>query len=228
MRILSIAFILVFLSTALQAQKSTLSINATAETEVPADRVSFNIQMNAEADTPQEAYTLHKEKEEVLVELLKKHEIPEKDIRFDPVSIQKRSLMDERERKTLVVTNQQVSLVLYDFGQYEEIQMTLIENNFNEFNGQFLSSKIEEGENEALKRAIRTAREKAEVIVDETGGTIGPIKNINYSYNSSPPVPMERMEMRMMDQSGGSLYSFDQTIKVTATISIEYRIQHRN
>ncbi len=228
MRTLSLIFVLILLSTALQAQNSTLSINASSETEVPADRISFHIQMNAEADSPQEAYELHKEKEEVLVELLKKHEVPEKDIRFDPVSIHKRSVMDERERKTVIATNQRVTLMLDDFSKYEEIQVTLIENNFNEFSGQFLSSKIKEGEDEALKKAIRTARKKAEVIVGETGGTIGSIKKINYSYNSSPPVPLERMEMRLMDQNGGSLLNFDQTVKVMATISIEYRIRHRN
>lgn len=226
MRTLSLVFILILLSGTIYAQ-STISINASAEAEVPADRITFHIQMNAEADTPKEAFELHKEKEDALTDLLKKHEIPEKNIHFDPISIHKRYITDQREQKTKIVTYQRVNLVMDDFDKYEEIQVSLIENGFNEFNGRFLSSKIKNGEDEALKKAIQTARQKAELITEVTGGRITGVKNVNYSYNTSPPVPLERMEMAI-DQSEGSLFNFEQTLKVTATISIEYRVMQVN
>lgn len=178
MRTLSLVFIMILLSGTIQAQQSTISINASAEAEVPADRISLHIQMNAEADTPRKAFEQHKEKEETLADLLKKHEIPEKNIHFDPISIHKRFVMDQREQeqKTKIVTNQRVKLVMNDFDKYAEIQVSLIENGFNEFNGRFLSSEIKKGENEVLKKAISTARKKAELIAGETGGSINGIK----------------------------------------------------
>ncbi|PAU93089.1 SIMPL domain-containing protein [Aliifodinibius salipaludis] len=209
--------------TATTQAQNVISINATAEVLVPADKIAFQINLNAEGDTPQEAYNLHKEREKVLVQELKKHDIKEEDLTFEPISINKTyngSYRNEENKR--IQTRQNVIVTLKNFDIYEEIQITLIENNFDEFSGNFTSSEAEEGENEALKEALKIAREKAEIIANETGVTITGIKNISHSYNSRPPRPM--MEMTSA-KSSDSLLEFDQSVSVSANVSVTYKFK---
>lgn len=223
MRYFIILISFIFIATATQAQNE-LSINASAEVFVPADKIVFHINLNAEGDNPQETYELHKEREKVLVEQLKKHDIKEEDLKFDPISINKTydgNHHSNQEKR--IQTRQSVILTLDNFDIYEEIQITLIENDFDEFSGNFTSSESKKGEDEALKKALKQAREKAEIIAEESGLTITGIKNINHSSSSRPPRPM--MEMTASKASDGNLLEFDQSVSVSANVSVVYNFE---
>ncbi len=211
-----------FIAGTAQAQnENVISINASAEVLVPADQITFHINLNAGAETPQEAYDLHKEREKALVEALKSNDIAEENIDFEPISISKtyNNQYPREEGEVHVRTSQSVILKLEDFDTYEEIQIVLIENGFDEFSGNFSSSELDQGRDEALKKALDSAREKADIIAGETGLTITGIKNVTYSYNQGPPRPM-MMEARA--KSSDSLMEFDQTVSVSATVSVTY------
>ena len=206
-----------------QDTANTININTTAEVLIPADKIAFQINLNAEADTPQQAYDLHKKREKVLVDLLKKHDIKEENINFEPISITRvNESRYNSSGKDYVQTRQNVTLTLNDFSLYEEIQLTLIENDFDEFNGNFMSSESKKGEDEALKNALKLAREKANIIANETGLTISGIKNISYSYNQGGPRPMMEMTAR---KSSDSLMEFDQTLSVSASVSVLFNFK---
>lgn len=223
MRVLSL-FLTLFIFTAAGQAQNEISINAAAQVLVPADNIAFQINLNAEGDTPQEAYDLHKEREKVLVRQLKKHDIKDEDLKFEPVSINKRYNGSYRNKEEKRIQTRQIVIVTLDnFDIYEQIQITLIENNFDEFSGNFTSSESEKGENEALKEALKIARDKAEIIASETGVTISGIKNISHSYSSRPPRPM--MEMTASKASDGNLLEFDQTVSVSANVSVTYEFQ---
>ncbi|WP_445666202.1 SIMPL domain-containing protein [Fodinibius sp. AD559] len=222
MRALSLFLALFIFATTGQAQNE-ISINAAAQVLIPANKIAFQINLNAEGDNPQEAYELHKEREKVLVQQLKKHDIKEENINFEPISINKSyngSYRNEKNKR--IQTRQKVIVTLDNFDIYEQIQITLIENNFDEFSGNFTSSESEKGENEALKKALKTAREKAEIIATETGVSITGIKNISHSYSSRPPRPM--MEMASA-KSSDSLLEFDQSVSVSANVSVIYKFK---
>lgn len=224
MRVLTLCFIL-FVFTATGNAQNEISINAAAQVQVPADKISFQIYLNAEGDTPQEAYELHKKREKVLVQQLKKHNIEDEDLRFEPIAINKTyngSYQNREEKK--IETRQSVILTLDDFDIYEKIQITLIENNFDEFSGSFLSSESEEGEDDALKKALKIARKKAEIIARQTGLNISGIQNINHSYSSRPPRPM--MEMASAKTSD-NLLEFDQSLSVSANVSVVYSFEEK-
>lgn len=223
MRVLTLFISLFIFSTSAFAQQE-ISINAAAEVQVPADKIIFQINLNAEGDNPQETYELHKEREKVLVEQLKKHDIKEEDLKFDPISINKTYNGNRHtNQEKRIQTRQSVTLTLDDFDIYEEIQITLIENDFDEFSGSFTSSKSKKGEDEALKKALQQAREKAELIAEESGVTIKGIKNINHSASSGPPRPM--MEMTASKASDGNLLEFDQSVSVSANVSVVYNFE---
>ncbi len=217
-------FITLFIFTATGQAQNEISINAAAQVLVPADKIAFQINLNAEGDTPQEAYDLHKEREKVLVRQLKKHDIKDEDLNFEPISINKRYNDSYRNKdKKRIYTRQNVIVTLDNFDIYEQIQITLIENNFDEFSGNFTSSKSEKGKDEALKEALQVAREKAEIIASETGVSITGIKNISHSYSSRPPRPM--MEMTASRATDNSLLEFDQTVSVTANVAVTYKFK---
>lgn len=219
MRVLTFILTLLVITGTADAQ-NVININATADVLVPADKIAFNININAEGDTPQQAYDLHKKREKVLVQLLKKHDIQEENINFQPISITEvtQGRYDD-ERQEFIRTRQRVTLTMDDFELYEQIQLTLIENNFDEFSGDFMSGETKQGEDEALKKALEIARDKATIIAGETGLTITGIKDISYSYSRNGPRPV--MEMALQ-KSSDSLMEFEQTVSISASVSVTY------
>lgn len=210
-----------------QAQDNTISINSSATVEIPADQLVFNININAEAENPQEAYKQHQQREQILLNLLKKHQIDEENINFQPISISNINT-HRNDQEPRIRTRQQVSLTLSDFDRYEEIQIALIEEEYDDFSGQFISSESDNGKNEALKDALNSARQKAELIAEQSGLTLTGIHSVDFSYNQSPPRPM-MMEMAARDDTSGSLISeYAQTVSVSASVSVRYNFMKVN
>jgi uncharacterized protein YggE len=199
----------------------TITINMSASELLPADLIVFNVNINAEAKTPQEAFELHKKRESLLAELLKEFNIQEEDIDFEPIRMNKRY----RDDSQTTATNQSVSLFFNNFASYEEIQVTLIENGFDSFNGQFSSTEISEGKQKALISAIEAAKERAELIAQASGVSLGPVQTINYSdHQIGAPRKANMMEMDAM-RSEASMMDFAQTVSVTANINISFTIE---
>ncbi len=204
-------------------ESNRISINMTASELVEADVIVFNININAEGKSPQEAFNIHKQRENILAELLQEFDIKDEDIRFQPISINKRYRNDNRSQVSM--TNQQVSVSFSNFEIYEEIQVALIENSFDSFNGSFSSSKLQLGKNKALVKAIEGAKLKAELIANTTGVTLGDVVHISYSdYIVTPSPRMARSDMLMVESADASMMDFDQSISVTASISIQFAI----
>lgn len=204
---------------------STLNISASATVEVPADIIYFNINLNAESDSPQAAYDLHKEREQVLVELMKEYNIEEEDLTFQPISINKTNVNSRiNQREVRYQTRQQVSIRFEDFDIYETIQIGLIENDFDNFNGRFSSTKAEEGKDEAIRKAIQSAKEKADVIAEESGVALGKINQLSYSHRQVQPYAADVMSARVESSQPG-LLEYAQTVTIEATISMEFLIE---
>lgn len=206
--------------------KGVLTITSEGSVDLPADIIQFNINLNAEADTPQRAYELHQEREKVLVQLLDKYDINEEDIHFEPISISKSGRVNRHsgDEEPTYQTRQAVSLKLTDFEIYEEMQVTLIEENFDNFNGNFMSTRAESGKDKALKKAIQAAKQKAKIIANEAGIKLGSITGIDYSHNEHRPVYARSQDTMAMESSGGQLTKYDQVVTVTANISINFAI----
>lgn len=203
-----------------------LTISATGKVELPANQIQFRINVNAEADKPQDAYELHKQRENALVQLLDKYDISEENIRYEPIAISKvRDYNRDAEEEPGYQTRQTVTVTLQDFEIYEKIQVGLIENGFDDFSGSFSNTDMEAGKDMALEHAISKAKEKAELIARETGVELGPIVEIAYNFDDVQPYAVEEMQMKSM-ANDGSLLKYDQTVTVSARISLRYAIKH--
>lgn len=205
----------------IQNNSPQISVNMSATEYLPADRIVFTININAEGDAPQSAFDLHKKRESILAGLLKEFDISEKDIRFQPIRIHK--AYNNQSKNRYSQTNQQASVTFSNFKIYEKIQLTLIENDFDSFNGNFTSSKIEEGKELALKAAIDAAKQRAALIASSSGVSLGSIHQISYSeYQVRSGY---REEAMMAKASNDSMMDFEQTVGVTASISISFNIE---
>jgi uncharacterized protein YggE len=205
-------------------ENGTINISMNATEYLPADRIVFNINLNAEERTPRSAYQKHKEQEVLLASLLQEFEIDDENIQFQPIRIDKMYRNNQRDQYSR--TNQQVSVTFDDFDIYEEIQVTLIENNFDSFSGTFSSSKMEEGKEAALLSAIEAAKERAQLIAEASNLELGDAYSINYSEHTTnyPPMVMESRALMIAD-SAPSLMDFEQVVSVSANISIQFRIR---
>ncbi len=203
-----------------------ISINMSATELIPADLIVFSININAEEKTPEAAFSTHKKRETVLATLLKEFDIKEEDINFQPIRMNKRSnYNNNRQEVSTVQTNQQVSVSFSDFDIYEKIQVSLIKNGFDSFNGNFSSTKIEEGKEKALVSAIQKTKERATFIADQSGVKLGMITTINYSeYQINRPQMTREADAFMAKADAPSMMDFAQTVSVTSNISINFEI----
>lgn len=204
------------------AQDNAISIDAQGAVQLKADIIQFQINLNARGDTPQAAYDLHKQREKVLVGLLEEYGIAEKDIRFEPVSIARHSQYDREAGREAEYfqTQQSVGLNLKDFSVYEQMQVRLIAEGFDNFSGNFTSTEMEEGKNKALRKAIRNARAKAELIAEEAGLILSSIQNVSWSDHNVQPYYNRAAEMSQ--SAAPSLLQYEQSVTVTTTVSVEF------
>ncbi|HEX6981232.1 MAG TPA: SIMPL domain-containing protein [Balneolaceae bacterium] len=223
MNYLIILLSFLFLTGGTEPEERVLSISVEEQVEVPADIIQFNINLNAEAETPQAAYQLHNKREEVLVNLLEKYDIAEEDIDYQPISIHKTNdyRRSENEKPTYQ-TRQSVSLILKDFEVYEQLQIGLIENGFDNFGGTFMSTKAETGKSKALQKAIQTAKEKAQLIAEEAGLQLGNILRINYSEHQYRP--MYSVETMAVKAAPDQLTQYEQTVTFSASVAIDFEL----
>jgi uncharacterized protein len=219
--ITSILFFTLFLSLSYSTEsysQATITVDATGEILVPANIVNFQINIRVTGRTPAEAFEKHKEQEEYLAGLIREHGLEGDKLNFQPMNIGSRQTRDATE----YVSNQNVNLRLYDFNLYEEIQVLLIENGFENFSGRFSSTDVDSGENEALDLAISNAIKKAGRIADNIGKTLGSIKSIDYT--AARVIRGYESELTVMRADTGSMMEFEQTIPVTSSVRIVFNI----
>lgn len=217
---LSILFFLLFtFSNLAQSQNhSTVSVQAEGEVSVTADIILFQININRFKDTAQEAFSQHKEQESFLTSLLKEKGIDEQHITAQPINISPR----RQSNRTGVETRQQVILTLEDITQFEEMQLALIENGFDNFSSRFSAKQLTDARDRALEKAVEEARRKAELIAQASGKQLGDIKSINYGSRTSQPV-FRTMDVAM-EVGTESLLQFEHSLSIKERVDIVYEL----
>lgn len=199
-------------------EPSTVSVNGTGVIKVPADLIQFHIQLTKYSESAREAFREHKQLEDFLTQKLIEEGISAENIQTEPVNIRPVN----RGKQYGFETHQSVVLKLDDIGQFEEMQLVLIENDFTSFSGNFSSTEISRAEDEALAKAVEEARREARILAEATGGRLGKIQSIQYG-GPVTPFPAARMEMSY-DASGGSLLQFEQTIPVQKNVQVVFEL----
>ena len=122
-----------------------------------------------------------------VLKYIKKFNIPASDYQTTQVSLNKN--YDYEKKKYTYEANQTITITLKDLSKYDLLMMDVMETGINKIDGvEFKSSKIEQYETEARKKAMLNAKKKAEDYLSVLPGQkLG--KAILISDNSSTYYP---------------------------------------
>ncbi len=201
-----------------QDSANTITIDATGEVFAPADEIIFNITINRFDEEASQAFRSHKNLERLLTELIIEQNIDEEYINAYPISISPR----RHSQNQGFETRQNVSIRLQDLDQFESMQLTLIENGFDNFSANFSTSEAEQARNEALEKAVENARDKAMTLARASGMELGSVYNIEYT--SSSGVVRRDMALMSAESYSGSLIQMQRTIPISESVRVRFKL----
>ncbi len=215
-----IIFVMVSTGIARQSGKATISVQATGEVEIPANLIQFHVNITQFHADPKEAFARHKELESFLTDLILEEDISERHITANPISI---SQTRRQQEGTGFETRQQVTIRIDDVTQFENMQLTLIENGFTSFSGNFSSTDIAEAQDKALDKAVREAYRKAEILANAAGNTIDRV--ISIEYGASDVTPRARGLQVAFESADRTLLQFERMLPIREKVFVVFQVK---
>ncbi|ADF52073.1 SIMPL domain-containing protein [Zunongwangia profunda] len=180
-------------------ERNTVTVTGEGKVMVVPDKVIINSRIETEGLNPTDVKKDNDKIANDIFKYLKSQGVPEKNIQTEYMNLNKRT--DYNTKEETYVANQAISIKLDDLKNYEKIMQGLLKNGLNRINGvEFSSSKIEEYQKEARKKAVLDAKQKAEDLVEALDQKIG--KAVMISENGGNTYPVMRMaEMKSAAQA---------------------------
>lgn len=177
-----------------QAQESKpqvpqISVSGEGKIKVIPDQALITVGFQNSGAVAKEVKALNDEVVDRVIKFLRKMGIPATDFKTNNVSLNKG--YDYEKKKNNFQANQSLSVTLKDLSKYDDVMMGLNDAGVNTINGvEFKSSKMEEYEREARKKAILDAKQKAADYVSVLGQKVGKALLITDNSQSYAPQPM--------------------------------------
>jgi uncharacterized protein YggE len=193
---------------AVQAQEQKnqvpqISVTGEGKVKIVPDQAVVTVGFQNSGKDAKEVKTLNDEVVDKVIKFLKKSGVPATDYKTNNVSLYKS--YDYEKKKYNFQANQNLSIALKDLSKYDEIMMGLNDAGINSINGvEFKSSKIDDYERDARKKAIQNAKQKAQDYVSVLGQKVGKALLITDNSQSYIPQPMYKGNMMAMAADGGS------------------------
>ncbi len=197
----------------------SIVIDATGEYLAPADRIIFLVNLSRFHENAETAFEEHKQLEHFLTDLLLEEGFEREKITANPISISPRRYSNERGYET----RQSVTIELEDITEFEQMQVTLIRNGFDNFTGRFSTSNEKYARDQALKNAVEQARRSAEILAEASGLQVGNVHSIEYTTTRGP-VYREAAAMARSEVMDGGMLQFHTTIPVQENIRVRYSL----
>jgi uncharacterized protein YggE len=210
-----------------KAQVPQISVTGEGKVKVTPDRVLINVGVLNTGKDAKEVKTLNDETVDKVIKFLKKSGVNAADYKTNNVSLHKS--YDYEKKKQNYQANQSISITLKDLSKYDEIMMGLNDAGVNNIQGvEFKSSKMEELEKEARKKAMLNAKQKAEDYVSVLGQKVGKALLISDSSQAYSPQPMYKntMAMDMSMPSGESQETLAVgELEIIANVSVTFVLE---
>ena len=214
-----------------QDQKSvqTPQINVSGEGKIKVTPDMATITIGVE-NSGKDAATVKKLNDETIDKVLKyikKTGIPQTDFQTTQVSLYK--TYDYEKKKNNYVANQTIKVTLKDIKKYDEFMMDITDTGITNVNGvEFKSSKMEEYEAEARKKAILIAKQKANDYTSALGQKVGKVLLItdNSSTYYPHPVMFKGARAEAMDAAGAPRETLAiGEIEITANVNVTFVLE---
>jgi uncharacterized protein YggE len=197
-----------FLALTLQAQEQKnsvpqISVTGEGKIKIVPDQAVVSISFQNSGKDAKEVKMLNDEVVDKVIKFLKKSGVPATDYKTNNVSLYKS--YDYEKKKHNFQANQSLSITLKDLTKYDEIMMGLNDAGVNSIQGvEFKSSKMEDYERDARKKAMVNAKQKAQDYVSVLGQKVGKALLITDNSQSYYPQPMYKGNMMAMANDGGA------------------------
>jgi uncharacterized protein len=218
-KLLFTAFFFIFFSGIAQENNASLvTVTGKGTVNVVPDKVLIRARIEHTGKSASEVKAQNDRVVDQVIKYLKSQGIKSKNVQTEYLTLNKDYNYNTKE--TFYSANQAISIKLEDLSKYENLMGGLLESGLNRIDGiQFQSSKKEELESEARKKAVLNAREKATEFAQALDQEIGNAQMINEVENGNFPAPMYRaMEMKSADSNQQETLApgeMEITVKVT-------------
>jgi uncharacterized protein YggE len=172
-----ILVVALFLAITIKAQDQKpqvpqIAVTGEGKVKVIPDQAVINVGFQNSGKDSKEVKTLNDEVVDKVIKYLKKSGIPATDYKTNNVTLYKS--YDYEKKKQNFQASQTLSITLKDLSKYDDIMMGLNDAGVNTINGvEFKSSKMEDYEREARKKAMLHAKQKAQDYVSVLGQKVG-------------------------------------------------------
>lgn len=171
-RILLLLVMLIGAATFAQEQQNTVSVIGTGTVNIIPDKVLINSRIE---HTGKSAVEVKKQNDKVVndvIKYLKSQGIASENIQTEYIRLNKE--FNYNTKDTFYSANQAISIELQDLKKYEDIMSGLLNSGLNRIDGiEFMTSKKEELQSEARKKAVLDAQMKAKEYTEALGQEIG-------------------------------------------------------
>ena len=204
----SFLIIAAFFAIALQAQEQKsqvpqISVTGEGKVKIVPDQAVVTVGFQNTGKDAKEVKTLNDEVVDKVIKFLKKSGVPATDYKTNNVSLYKS--YDYEKKKYNFQASQTLSITLKDLSKYDEVMMGLSDAGVNSISGvEFKSSKMDEYERDARKKAVLDAKQKAQDYVSVLGQKVGKALLITDNSQSYIPQPMYKGNMMAMAEDGGA------------------------
>jgi hypothetical protein len=178
-------------------QVPQISVSGEGKVKVVPDQAIINIGVHNTGKDAKEVKNLNDETIDKVIKFLKKSGIQSTDYKTNNVSLFKS--YDYEKKKYNYQADQSLSITLKDLSKYDDIMMGLNDVGVNNIQGvEFKSSKMEEYEREARKKAMLNAKQKATDYVSVLNQKVGKALLISDNSQVFYPQPMYKGGMMAM------------------------------
>lgn len=206
-----------------QENKRFIDVNGTAEVNIPADRIDFNIQVRVVSQTISESKKQVDASVKQIMDLLKKYNISEDDIDESPVLLGKNYEYDsgKREQKGFFASSD-INFKLKDLTKYYSLSDELAGiRDIESANSSYNLNDFEKYNRQAYEKALKAASEKASYMCDVLDVKKGKVLEIDEN-NQNIPMQLNSREMFKSD-AGGAVISGN--VNITRSIRVRYEIE---
>ena len=216
-------FLLLFsgLTKAQVSDKSTVFINTSSVTQIPADNIFFSITLSVENGDAEKAYNEHKALESSLLKVLREFDIPDSNISYSLLQIGKNPSFSKEQ--TSYKTRQLVSVLLNDFSKYDSLQLALLSKDIYQYTASFTSTCDDEWIERGTQGALAKATKEAEMTAKSIGMKLGKILEVESSHYF--PFAKNNVSALTVLPPGDSLIELPRFVQLRVSLRVRFELK---
>ncbi|ALI99237.1 SIMPL domain-containing protein [Rufibacter tibetensis] len=208
-----------------------VSTSGLGEVKVQPDQLTFRVGVEIREKTLEETRKVADQRTAALINYLKKNGIDDKHVQTENLSIFPIYSGQEYGQTTpqSFQASRTISVTLQKLDRFDALMAGLYKAGANRVDGiTYETTQLKKHQEEARRKAVQDARQKAMMLASELGSKVGRPYQINESGNSGPrPVMYGKIALRgesAMDAGGGPTLALGE-ITVTAAVDVSFLLE---